>query len=98
MPRRYPGGVPRALVHDLTVARDAGARDHLVVEVDCSSPPSRAISSSSDWTLRAYSCEAWSGIVAGRLSGATIVTSSRDDRLARLGELAVAARLRRPGR
>ena len=40
------------------------------------SSPSSTISSSSDWTLRAYSDEAWSGIVDGRLSGPTIVTSS----------------------
>ena len=41
-----------------------------------SSSPSLTISSSSDWTLRAYSDEAWSGIVDARLAGPTIVTSS----------------------
>src|SRR5438105_1141271 len=36
--------------------------------------PSSTISSSSDWMLRAYSWEACSAIVLGRLSGATILT------------------------
>jgi hypothetical protein len=40
-----------------------------------SSPSSPTSSSSSDWTLRAYSAEECSAIEAGRFSGDTIVTS-----------------------
>src|SRR5918994_3487736 len=39
--------------------------------------PSLTISSSSDWTLRERSDDAWSGIEAGRFTGPTILTPSR---------------------
>ena len=41
------------------------------------SSPSAIISPSSDWMLRAYSCEACSAIVEGTFSGARILTSWR---------------------
>ena len=83
-----------ALVDDLAVARDAGAGDDLVVEVEASASPSSSISSSSSvCDVLRVELRGVLGHLRRQVQRASDRDAVLDDGLAGLGQLAVAAGL-----